>query len=1086
MQGWYWDYPKTNAGHQWTDTLRHQVSELGEAGITHLWIPPHVNASFGPGSNGYDPRDIYDVGEFDGPTGFGTREAFDAMTAAFREAGVKVIGDMIYNHRDGGDPEDNPEVRNYILKQGNYANTTGAPYPSDRFRNRLEIGGDTGRGAGTYFFKLSSESGQFTGSGVNVFFWTASGGGASAGAPIDVPNTNVGGGDCAQDFFEAPLNRELRMQLRDPSTCGTTEFAVTITEDDFDPNGDFLIIRMPNFNSGYTDHRFYGIWDAENEADIVNELRYQTFTDFTEMPSGQGGMNWENFKPNGRPTSLSGDLDAMIFFYDYDQSPVMFGDEVGNARARNTIDALQEWTKWNHEEIGIDGLRIDAVKHFDTPFMGSLLNYLHDEGIAMDMVVGESFDFSPGVLADWVNGVRDNMNPETFQSVRPRVFDFHLREELRQAHDVMGYDVRNLFTRNTVTQTNLSGFDLVTFLNNHDFRAPRGEGNGFERLVMNDPILGYTYLLTNNQLGTPTIFYSDYYGYKPNIFNYHPENVAPMKNELNDLLEINRRFIDGSEWIDPLTRINDAPAANYISGQATTSLVYMMQGTTMPGEDEPRRVLVAINFAGERLEMDINIAGGVDEGTVFTDLLANSALEITTVENKNAGLNNAVYLNIPARSYSVWVQGELEEFQPSAIAEVAIENVSGSLRVDWTLDGAAENLNGFLIERKVGDQDFEVIRRTLGSARSFTDDNVPGGEAVQYRVSSLYLGLSSNPTLSDLFSLPNNIEHLQTSFDEDPAFIELTWTHDPEFTNQLLVERSGDDADFETIATLAADSTLYRDEDLEMEVAYRYRIIAEGDGGSIASRITNPIILGLEDNSGVETVGIIGSATANGWERSTPMNRVGNTPQWELVIELEADSVKFRANNSWEINWGATAFPSGTGLQDGPNIPISEAGTYRVRFNHLTGVYSFEETQEDPDETEDPEDGDEEDSDEGDEDEDSEESDEDTDDSEEDNQDTEPGDGNEEGAITSLGNLDDNDVSVYPNPTTGHIQLHLPQNSGVKEVHILDISGRLLKSELLKVNQQNYQLDITSLPQGTYLLNIAGERGKVMKRVVKQ
>jgi hypothetical protein len=49
---------------------------------------------------------------------------------------------------------------------------------------------------------------------------------------------------------------------------------------------------------------------------------------------------------------------------------------------------------------------------------------------------------------------------------------------------------------------------------------------------------------------------------------------------------------------------------------------------------------------------------------------------------------------------------------------------------------------------------------------------------------------------------------------------------------------------------------------------------------------------------------------------------------------------KFRQNNSWDVNWGDSAFPSGTGTQGGPNIPVI-AGTYDVTFNIVTGDYSF-------------------------------------------------------------------------------------------------------------------------------------------------
>ncbi len=92
-----------------------------------------------------------------------------------------------------------------------------------------------------------------------------------------------------------------------------------------------------------------------------------------------------------------------------------------------------------------------------------------------------------------------------------------------------------------------------------------------------------------------------------------------------------------------------------------------------------------------------------------------------------------------------------------------------------------------------------------------------------------------------------------------------------------------------------------------------------------------------------ETVGIIGSATPLGWDASSPMQQDVNNPHiWRLIgFTLVDGEAKFRANNAWDVNWGASDFPAGTATQDGPNIPIT-AGTYTITFNDLSGAYTFE------------------------------------------------------------------------------------------------------------------------------------------------
>ena len=87
-----------------------------------------------------------------------------------------------------------------------------------------------------------------------------------------------------------------------------------------------------------------------------------------------------------------------------------------------------------------------------------------------------------------------------------------------------------------------------------------------------------------------------------------------------------------------------------------------------------------------------------------------------------------------------------------------------------------------------------------------------------------------------------------------------------------------------------------------------------------------------------------------GWDAgSTPMTAMGKrdnteTHDWYLdATYAENAELKF-ANGSWDINWGANAFPLGYGTQGGPNIPV-KAGAYRVYFNDILGLYYFMATE---------------------------------------------------------------------------------------------------------------------------------------------
>lgn len=53
---------------------------------------------------------------------------------------------------------------------------------------------------------------------------------------------------------------------------------------------------------------------------------------------------------------------------------------------------------------------------------------------------------------------------------------------------------------------------------------------------------------------------------------------------------------------------------------------------------------------------------------------------------------------------------------------------------------------------------------------------------------------------------------------------------------------------------------------------------------------------------------------------------------------------KFRKDNAWVTDWGSNTFPTGTGVQGGPDIPVP-VGTYDIVFNKVTGEYVFTEVE---------------------------------------------------------------------------------------------------------------------------------------------
>jgi hypothetical protein len=112
----------------------------------------------------------------------------------------------------------------------------------------------------------------------------------------------------------------------------------------------------------------------------------------------------------------------------------------------------------------------------------------------------------------------------------------------------------------------------------------------------------------------------------------------------------------------------------------------------------------------------------------------------------------------------------------------------------------------------------------------------------------------------------------------------------------------------------------------------------------------NTYTLDSYDASGAatySTVGIIGTATPNNWDApDTDMIQSTFDPHiWYLNNQVlkAGGEMKFRANDAWDVNWGAANSYSGLATLNGPNIAIGipADGNYDVWFNDITGRYVY-------------------------------------------------------------------------------------------------------------------------------------------------
>lgn len=118
MQGFYWDVP---ADGTWWQTVESKAYELrymaGDKGIDRIWFPPASKGLTGVNSMGYDPHDYYDLGAYfqhdTTNTRFGSQTDLKSAIAAYKAYGISCMGDIVLNHRSGGNSESNPYTGGY-------------------------------------------------------------------------------------------------------------------------------------------------------------------------------------------------------------------------------------------------------------------------------------------------------------------------------------------------------------------------------------------------------------------------------------------------------------------------------------------------------------------------------------------------------------------------------------------------------------------------------------------------------------------------------------------------------------------------------------------------------------------------------------------------------------------------------------------------------------------------------------------------------------------------------------------------------------------------------------------------------------
>lgn len=183
-------------------------------------------------------------------------------------------------------------------------------------------------------------------------------------------------------------------------------------------------------------------------------------------------------------------------------------------------EELKSWALWIIRETGVDGFRMDALKHMDADFIKEFLDTVYDEFGDEFYIFGEYWSGDLHEIDRFLERIDYGID----------LVDAPLHFNLFNASRGP-YDLRTLFDH---TVTKAYPLNSVSFVDNHDTQI----GESLESSVdIWFKIISYA-LIMMYQDGYPCIFYGDYYG---------TEHQAPLKDDIAHLAHLRNTFAYGAQ-----------------------------------------------------------------------------------------------------------------------------------------------------------------------------------------------------------------------------------------------------------------------------------------------------------------------------------------------------------------------------------------------------------------------------------------------------------------------------------------------------------------------------------------------------------
>ena len=294
-----------------------------------------------------------------------------------------------------------------------------------------------------------------------------------------------------------------------------------------------------------------------------------------------------------------GEVDEEFGNFDY-----LMGADLDFSNAK-VVEECLNWGKWYLEETGVDGFRLDAIKHIPATFYKEWIKSLRQESGKNLFTVGEYWSADLNKLRRYLEEVEGEIS----------LFDVPLHFNLFYASIDENYDLSQIFN-NTLVKDNPS--KAVTFVDNHDTQPSQALQSFVAQWFKQ---AAYSIILLRDS-GYPCVFYGDYYGIPH-------DNVEKVK-DLKSIMDIREEKAHGiqHDYIDHPNVI----------------------GWTREGDEEILKSGLAVLISNKDDSEKTMYIGTQFIGETFIDALGNCDEEILIDETGSGRFK------VKAKSASIWVR----------------------------------------------------------------------------------------------------------------------------------------------------------------------------------------------------------------------------------------------------------------------------------------------------------------------------------------------------------------------------------------------------------------------------------------------